>query len=266
MICLHWIRKLKARYLSGDYAEALAAADKATGAASGVRAYSCMLLDYFYYTALTVAALYEKLLLTSRPSWRELLAAHREQLREWAENLSTDLRRQARPGVGRDRAHRRPGRRSHASVRASHSIGSRARLRAERRRLAHEVAAGFYAARGARASRTTICATRAQLLSALGRARQGPATRATPSQARRGIAPSCAERDDRCTRRAAGRRDSGQGFAGGVERDRAGQAHRDAHERSRSSMRGPSGACSYFSRATSRGSRRRRRPAAATLR
>jgi hypothetical protein len=29
MICLYWIRKLKARYLSGDYAEALAAADKA---------------------------------------------------------------------------------------------------------------------------------------------------------------------------------------------------------------------------------------------
>ena len=29
MICLHWILKLKARYLSGDYSEALAAADKA---------------------------------------------------------------------------------------------------------------------------------------------------------------------------------------------------------------------------------------------
>ena len=29
MICLYWILKLKARFLSGDYAEALAAADKA---------------------------------------------------------------------------------------------------------------------------------------------------------------------------------------------------------------------------------------------
>ena len=28
MICLYWILKLKARFLSGDYAEALAAADK----------------------------------------------------------------------------------------------------------------------------------------------------------------------------------------------------------------------------------------------
>ena len=29
MVCLYWILKLKARFLSGDYAEALAAADKA---------------------------------------------------------------------------------------------------------------------------------------------------------------------------------------------------------------------------------------------
>ena len=35
MICLYWILKLKARFLSGDYAEALAAADKAKRAAFG---------------------------------------------------------------------------------------------------------------------------------------------------------------------------------------------------------------------------------------
>ena len=29
MVCFYWILKLKARFLSGDYAEALAAADKA---------------------------------------------------------------------------------------------------------------------------------------------------------------------------------------------------------------------------------------------
>jgi hypothetical protein len=29
MVCLYWIVKLKTRFLSGDYAEALAAADKA---------------------------------------------------------------------------------------------------------------------------------------------------------------------------------------------------------------------------------------------
>ena len=33
MVCWYWILKLKARFLSGDYAEALAAADKAKAAA-----------------------------------------------------------------------------------------------------------------------------------------------------------------------------------------------------------------------------------------
>ena len=43
MICLYWILKLKARFLSGDYAEALAAADKAKALlwASAVQVFSC---------------------------------------------------------------------------------------------------------------------------------------------------------------------------------------------------------------------------------
>ncbi len=44
------------------------------------------MLDYFYYTALTVAALYENASADDKQAWRDLLAAHREQLREWAEN------------------------------------------------------------------------------------------------------------------------------------------------------------------------------------
>src|SRR6202035_5389574 len=50
MICLYWILKLKARFLSGDYAEALAAADKAKLVLrkEPVQIY---LLDYSYYTA-----------------------------------------------------------------------------------------------------------------------------------------------------------------------------------------------------------------------
>ncbi|MGC1299186.1 MAG: histidine kinase, partial [Alloacidobacterium sp.] len=58
MICWYWILKLKARFLSGDYAEALAAADKAKPLLWAAAA-QINLLDYFYYTALTVAALYE---------------------------------------------------------------------------------------------------------------------------------------------------------------------------------------------------------------
>jgi hypothetical protein len=55
MICLYWILKLKARFLSGDYAEALAAADKAKAMPWGAAA-QIYLLDYSYYTALTLAA------------------------------------------------------------------------------------------------------------------------------------------------------------------------------------------------------------------
>ena len=85
MVCFYWIVKLKARFLSGDYAEALAAANKAKELlwVSGAH---MELLDYFYYAALTVAALYEKVLPTSKRGWRNLLTVHREKLREWAEN------------------------------------------------------------------------------------------------------------------------------------------------------------------------------------
>jgi PAS domain S-box-containing protein len=86
MICLYWIVKLKTRFLSGDYAEALAAAGKAKELlwASAVW---IQLLDYFYYTALTVAALYENATADEKIEWRNLLIAHCEQLREWAENF-----------------------------------------------------------------------------------------------------------------------------------------------------------------------------------
>ena len=85
VICWYWILKLKARFLSGDYAEALAAAGKAKpllGASAGLIAQ----LDYFYYTALTVSALYETASADEQHAWRELLREHQEQLHEWTEN------------------------------------------------------------------------------------------------------------------------------------------------------------------------------------
>ena len=85
MTCWYWILKLKARFLSGDCAEALVAADKAK-ALLWASAVHIQLLDYFCYTALTVAELYEKATADEQSSWRELLTAHQEQLREWAEN------------------------------------------------------------------------------------------------------------------------------------------------------------------------------------
>ena len=85
MVDWYWILKLKARFLSNDYAEALEAAGKAKQllvASAG----QVSVLDYFYYAALTVSALYETGSADDQQAWRELLEAHREQLREWAEN------------------------------------------------------------------------------------------------------------------------------------------------------------------------------------
>jgi len=85
LVCVHWIFKLKARFLSGNYAEALAAAEKAKPLLWSV-AIQFPMLDYFYYTALTVAALYENATTDEQNGWRDLLTEHCEQLREWANN------------------------------------------------------------------------------------------------------------------------------------------------------------------------------------
>ncbi len=85
MIFWYWLLKLKARFLAGDYAEALAAAGKAKLQLSSSSAL-IHVLDYVYYSALTLAASYETVSTDQQQAWRELLTAHLEQLREWAEN------------------------------------------------------------------------------------------------------------------------------------------------------------------------------------
>ncbi|MDB6087871.1 MAG: hypothetical protein JWN85_655 [Gammaproteobacteria bacterium] len=85
MICFYWILKLKARFLSGNYGEALTAADNAKPLLSVATA-QIELLDYFYYAALTIAASYENASADEQAQWRGLLTAHCEQLREWADN------------------------------------------------------------------------------------------------------------------------------------------------------------------------------------
>jgi PAS domain S-box-containing protein len=144
--CFYWILKLKARFLSGDYAEALAAADKAKpllwAAAAQIQS-----LDYFYYAALTVAALYEEASDDEQTGWRDLLTAHREQLREWADNypptfgdkcalVSAEIARLE----GRDADAMRLYEQAVQSAREHGFVQNEG--------LAHEVAARFYATRG----------------------------------------------------------------------------------------------------------------------
>jgi PAS domain S-box-containing protein len=84
VIGCYWIHKLKSRFLSGDHAEALAALDKAKQFLEASVGH-IWVLDYFLYAALTVSALYEVASADEQHAWRELLIAHREQLREWAQ-------------------------------------------------------------------------------------------------------------------------------------------------------------------------------------
>lgn len=79
------ILKLEARFLSGDYAAALAMADQAKEWLA-VSTALISVLDYYYYVALTVAALYEAASVDQQAAWHKLLIEHREQLRDWAEN------------------------------------------------------------------------------------------------------------------------------------------------------------------------------------
>jgi len=146
MICWYWIYKLKARLLSGDYTVALSAADKAKPllwAAVG----RAQLLDYFYYTALTVAALYQNASSDEQNTWHELLTAHREQLREWADNyLPTFFDKHALVSAEISRIEERDAdamRLYEQAIRSAREHGF-----VENEGLAHELAARFYAARG----------------------------------------------------------------------------------------------------------------------
>jgi predicted ATPase/signal transduction histidine kinase len=147
MICFYWILKLKARFLSGDYAEALAAADKVKPLLSAAAA-KIQLLDYFYYTALTVAALYENDGPADKQTgWHDLLMTHREQLREWAENypptfgdkhalVSAELARLEGRELDAQRLYEQ-------AIRSARENGF-----AQNEGIANELAAKFYLARG----------------------------------------------------------------------------------------------------------------------
>jgi PAS domain S-box-containing protein len=145
MIAWYWILKLKARFLSGDYPEALAAADKAKAllwASAHIQ-----LLDYFYYTALTVSALYENASADEQTGWLGLLTAHREQLREWADIYPPTFA--DKHALVAAEIARLEGRDADAMRLYEQAIRSaRDHGFVQNEGLAHEVAARFFTARG----------------------------------------------------------------------------------------------------------------------
>jgi PAS domain S-box-containing protein len=146
MVCFYWILKLRARFLSGDFAAALAAAGNAKPLLFAATA-QIQLLDYFYYTALTVAACYGNASDGRQQEWRELLATHGEQLREWAENYPpTFADKHALVLAEIARLEGRDSDAMHLYERAIESAREHGFVQNEA--LAHEVAARFYLGRG----------------------------------------------------------------------------------------------------------------------
>ena len=224
MIDLYWILKLKARFLSGDYAESLEAADKAKQFL-GASADQIDQLDYFFYTALTASALYETASTDRQETWRELLTAHREQLGEWAENNPTTfadkhalvLAEIARV-EGRDLDAMRLYEQAIRSAREYGFIHNEA--------VAYEIAARFYAARGFDKIADAYLREARYGYRPLGSRRQSKATRSAISAPQKGKVGSRPNEHDRGAGRTPGSRYGYQSLASSLGRDGPGKTDR----------------------------------------
>jgi PAS domain S-box-containing protein len=142
----YWMLKLKARYLSGDFKEALEAASKAKQFLEALPG-QFVVLDYFYFAALTVAALYGTASADEQQEWGELLRANCEQLREWAENnLPTFADKHALVLAEIARIEKRDADALHLYEEATHSAREHGFVQNEG--VAHELAAQYYLSRG----------------------------------------------------------------------------------------------------------------------
>ena len=146
LISRYWILKVQARFMSGDYGAALAAAESARTWHWCSEGFPHS-LDYYYYAALTLAACHDTGSAEERQRWRELLTAHRQQLRKWAENypptfgdkyalVSAEFARIEGRDLDAMRLYEE-------AIRAARENGF-----VQNEASAHEVAARFYAARG----------------------------------------------------------------------------------------------------------------------
>jgi PAS domain S-box-containing protein len=145
LIYSYRILELEARFHSGDFAAALAAAGKAKevlGAAAG----QIQELTYFYFTALTVSALYEAASVDEQQAWRELLREHRERLCGWAEsNPATFADKHTLVLAEIARLEKRDAEAPQLYEQAIHM--ARANGFVQNEGLAHELAARYYLAR-----------------------------------------------------------------------------------------------------------------------
>ncbi len=144
--CWYWVRKLQARFFAGDYASAVAAAAKA----------QCLLwtspshievAEYHFYGALAHAAHYDQASPEERMQHRAALAAHHQQLTEWAQNCPENFtNRAALVAAEIARIEGRELDAMHLYEQAIQSARDSGFIQNEG--LAYELAAAFYRARG----------------------------------------------------------------------------------------------------------------------
>ncbi len=81
----YYIRKMQARYFSGDYAESVQLMRKATPLLWTMPSF-VEIPEYYYYGALALAAHYDQVGPEEQSEYLEILRDHQEQFRIWAEN------------------------------------------------------------------------------------------------------------------------------------------------------------------------------------
>src|ERR1700721_4354189 len=91
MVCWYWILKIEARFLSGDYVQALEAVEKARQLMWATPG-EIQLLDYHLYSALTLASHVPP---ERQGEWRTRIRAHWEEVRGWAQNKRGNFARGA---------------------------------------------------------------------------------------------------------------------------------------------------------------------------
>jgi PAS domain S-box-containing protein len=97
--CLYWVRKMQARFFSGDYEAAIEAAQMArrryTASTSLITTPFFGLAEYHFYSALTRAACCDSAGVSQRQQHLEAIAAHLRQLELWAKHCPENFENRA---------------------------------------------------------------------------------------------------------------------------------------------------------------------------
>lgn len=144
--CWYWIRKLQARFFAGEYACAIDAAVKARRLLWRSPSF-IEVAEYHFYAALAWAAGFDAAAAEVRPQHLENVRLHNAQLDLWAQNCPENFRNRAAL-VAAELA-RLEARDADAMFLYEQAIqSSRENAFPHNQGLAHELAAGFYRARG----------------------------------------------------------------------------------------------------------------------